>query len=610
MVKPIYIEDFGMTKRLIHICLFCTCFFISHATWAFGTAQALVGDVSVINFDGDTRALLEGGRVETFETVVTGNKSEVIIKTDDEGVVFLKSNSKFTVEAYRANGNDQDIFTVRLLKGAFRGVTGFIGKTAPKHYRLNTATAVIGIRGTDYEVVVVEDGNHASTYAKVNVGEISLKNRGISINIAANQFGVAINNASPQLLDAPPDGLFAPSLLNEKVDQLSTGDSAVAAMQAQVNEEKRSGGKAASGQYHIAKNCTGDNPAQRTLDEFIQAYERGDIGFIQRRLDPAMIGYGPFLNGMMEDVNAQKQTRFLIQNRNAQCGSDLAVINFRWEKRYLDLVTFEPRLQTGQASVLTYLKAGEWRLSGISGDNPFASGLNISTSLFVTPSTASFASLPKTSTPSATSTFTGTASADILVGANGLPATCNPDNASVHCNLGAFTGVGLSNTVSCSGASVAGVSFVAAGSIPFTSTGPALATGVTVLVNVPVAGSTSGQNASGTVSCSVAIDYPPGAPIFTVSPSTIGTQFKLVTPNRAGAGSVQIQASTSNGDTEQFTLTETSPGIFTRSGFNIAGGPVAPNSGAINITGPTTITFRYTDPKTLAITNSTFRVSP
>lgn len=45
----------------------------------------------------------------------------------------------------------------RLLKGGFRTVTGLIGKTDRAQYRVSTQTATIGIRGTDYEVILCDD---------------------------------------------------------------------------------------------------------------------------------------------------------------------------------------------------------------------------------------------------------------------------------------------------------------------------------------------------------------------------------------------------------------------------------------------------------------------
>jgi len=594
-----------MKKYLLYAGLFVAILFATNLAWAFGTVDSVAGKVTVINVDGDTRALSAGGRVEVHETVVTGKGSEVLIKTDDNGVVFLGSNSKFVVEAYSAKGNEQDNFAVRLLKGVFRGVTGFIGKTAPTHYRLHTPTAVLGIRGTDYQLEVKSD----ETFAKVNSGEISLKSRGISVNVAANQFAVATGNEPPHLLDAAPAGLFGSNQLDDKIELLINTNADDKALQLQQEEQKRGGGSAASGETRIPRNCAGDNPAQRTLDDFIHAYERGDVGYIQRRLDPSMIGYGAFLSGMMDDINAQKQIRFLIQNRNAQCGSDLAVINFRWEKRFLDLVTFQPRLQTGQASVLTYLKAGEWRLSGISGDNPFASNLNTSASLTAVPRSTSLAGLPQTCAPAPTSTLTGTSTASINVATVGAPAACVPSTASIVCSIAGFAGTGLSNTVSCSGATVVGIGIVATGSAAHSSTGPSSGT-VLITQSIPVSGSAGGQNASGTVTCQANVTYPAGAPVCSVTATTIATQFKLASPSQAGAGTAQIEAIASNGDHELITLTETTPGIFVGSGFNVAGGAVVPNNGVTSVNGPTNITFKYTNPKTGAIATSFFRVTP
>lgn len=44
----------------------------------------------------------------------------------------------------------------KLLKGGFRTVTGLIGKADRGEYRVSTRTATIGIRGTDYEVILCD----------------------------------------------------------------------------------------------------------------------------------------------------------------------------------------------------------------------------------------------------------------------------------------------------------------------------------------------------------------------------------------------------------------------------------------------------------------------
>ena len=212
-----------MISKLIKIALLLFTLVSTNTAWSFGKVEATVGKVSRVDLDGQTSELAEGSRVKASDTILTDDKGEVLIKTDDDGVILLKPNTKFTIEAYAAKGNDKDMFAVKLFKGALRGVTGFIGKTAPKHYRLTTTAATIGIRGTDYELQIVEaaQGNlPAGTFAKVNAGEISMTNRGISVNVAANQYGLATSSSPPQLLESPPAELFKPSKLDDKTQEM------------------------------------------------------------------------------------------------------------------------------------------------------------------------------------------------------------------------------------------------------------------------------------------------------------------------------------------------------------------------------------------------------
>jgi FecR protein len=600
-----------MNNRALTISLLMISACFSQQTLAFGMAKAVTGNVAIINVDGNTRALQQGGRIEARETIVTGDAAEALIKTDDDGVMLIKSNSQFLVESFSAKGNAQDNFAVKLLKGAFRGVTGFIGKTAPKHYRVKTLTATIGIRGTDYELEITQENNLYSTFAKVNAGEISVTNRGISVNVLAKQFASAPANAPPQLLDEPPAGLFKPSQLEAQTQELIDVNASGKALSTRQDEQLKGGGSAATGETRIPNNCAGNNEAQRTLDAFIAAYERADVAYIQRRLDPAMIGYGTFLNAMMDDMNAQKQIRFLIQNRNVQCGSDLAVINFRWEKRYLDLTTFAPRLEAGQASVRSYLKAGEWRLSGIVGDNPFASSLNNNATLTLALTQASFASFPQTCGPSPTSTLSGTATAtQPLLGLVTPPNACPPSTVG-SCSIAGFTGV-VSGVATCTSNPITTTPYSATGTIPFSSTGTANSnTSVTVAISV-TGNSGNGQTASGSLSCTTTITYPTGSPVCTVTPFIAGVGITLTSQNLVGVGSAQVEAIASNGDREVFVLNDTSgpAGTLKKLGFNVAGGPVVPNNGVITINGPMIVTFRYIDPKTGNVTTSVFNVTP
>lgn len=583
---------------------------MSAQVWAFGRVEAVVGKSFAINTDGQTRALAQGERVEAGDTLVTEGQAELLIVTDDQGLLALRDNSRLVLEAYRAKGNAQDVLAIKLLKGALRSVTGFIGTSAPKNYRLTTTTATIGIRGTDYEAALIEAGLQAGTYSRVNTGEIAMTNRGITINVQAKQIGYSPTNAVPQLLDAPPDGVFGSASLDAKLEALQKqmAPETESRLQDKQKEQRYAAGATPSGEARVPASCALDTPAQKGLDEFFRAYEAGNIALIQRRLDPAMIGYGAFINNMMEDINNQKQTRFLIQDRTAQCGPDLTVISFRWEKRFLDLVTFKPVLVTGRASVLTYLKGNEWRLSGITGDNPFATSLSTeAATLTAIPPNASFASLPQSCVPGPTSTLTGVATATVpLLSGPPLNPSCTQFTVP-SCSIAGNVGTVTSTSLSCSGLPPTATVYSATGSVPFSSTGPASSTALVSQV-IPVSGNNGAETATGTVTCQAVINYPTGAPVCGVAPGLIAVQLTLKSGNQARGGSAQVEALASNGDREVFVLAESTPGTFIINGIPVAGGRPTRGDGRINLTGPVTLTLRFLDPKTGALSAVQFNI--
>lgn len=349
---------------------------LTHTAWAFGVVDSVIGNASALSVEGNARFLTKGSKLESKETVITAQDAEVLIKTDDKGLILLKPDSKLYIDGFH-KGHGKDFLVVKLLQGSVYGEGGSIGASSSSKFQISTPNSEIILNKAHYHVAIAKRGTKLDTYVKVEKGQAKLISRTINVNIEQAQLGVATSSEPPHLLVLTPDGVFVASKITMAVKDLSAKNAkALAARSASIE-------RAVDGR--IPDDCAQDSPAQKVLDDFIAAYERGDIGYIQRRLDPSMVGYGAFLKSMMEDVNAQKQIRFLIQNRNVQCGPNLAVVNFKWEKRYLDLVTFRPRLETGQAAILTHLKAGEWKLSGISGKNPFAPRLNQATTLIVTP---------------------------------------------------------------------------------------------------------------------------------------------------------------------------------------------------------------------------------
>jgi hypothetical protein len=343
------------------------------SAYAAGQIDLVEGNVNIMNKSGELRIPARGARVEAGDLITTGHDGEIQIITDDNGLLALRSNTSLKIEAYRAEGGQDDNVTMRLLRGSFRSITGWIGKIQPKNYVVHTASATLGIRGTDHVPLVVENGPEAGTYDKVNAGGTVLDTPFGKIEIGPGQAGFMPKDGTqpPKLLDKIP-ALYQPSRHEAAIEKTKE-------MLEQTTDEKlkeKQRGNAAKGAGTDGKPKIGDMEAGRraaaALDEILRAYEMGNTNFIRSRLDPAMIGYQRLLDDIVVETNQCIQMRFNLLDTQIQAGPDLVVIQTDWEKRCLQMPTFTPRLDTGHTTFLMHLGTTGWAVSAISGLNPLA----------------------------------------------------------------------------------------------------------------------------------------------------------------------------------------------------------------------------------------------
>jgi hypothetical protein len=133
--------------------------------------------------------------------------------------------------------------------------------------------------------------------------------------------------------------------------------------------------------------------AQQALDELIRAYEGGNISFIQGKIDPTMIGYQRFLDGVRQDVNALRQIRVHLFNTQVVVGPDVAVVQTDWEKRFLFTANLEPGIFSGHSIFLLHRGNTGWQVAAFSGDNLFASQSGVLGQINVVPGVISFAAI-------------------------------------------------------------------------------------------------------------------------------------------------------------------------------------------------------------------------
>lgn len=125
--------------------------------------------------------------------------------------------------------------------------------------------------------------------------------------------------------------------------------------------------------------------AQAELEAMIRAYESGNINYFQSRLDPALIGYQRFVDGVIRDNNQLKQLRIHLFDTQVLAGPDVAVIQTGWEKRFLSVVNFQPGLFSGHTTILLHRDEDQWKITAFAGDNLFASQAGVVAQLAATP---------------------------------------------------------------------------------------------------------------------------------------------------------------------------------------------------------------------------------
>ena len=172
------------------------------------------GVVSVTRTGADGRptelTLTGGDELRAGDLVVTARDGRAQIRFSDGSIVSLQPGTRFRIDEYHFDGDRQRGF-FSLLRGALRTATGLIGKKDRDDYRMQTPTATIGIRGTDYsaeETVcdpACEPGPSAGLRVAVHEGRIVVANPAGSLEVARGQAAEASSQTSaPQLVNSPP----------------------------------------------------------------------------------------------------------------------------------------------------------------------------------------------------------------------------------------------------------------------------------------------------------------------------------------------------------------------------------------------------------------------
>jgi hypothetical protein len=182
-----------------------------------GTVQHLSGTLSAQNPDGSVRILSQKSEVNPGQVVTTQRDSYAQINFTDGSSMTMRPNTQMKIENYEFSEArpEADNAFFRLLKGGLRTVTGLVGKRGNQDaYRIGTATATIGIRGSSNDIVDCTQGGEAGNscekvdkgvYMTTYTGSYIMQNEGGSQIIGPGEFGFARDATSaPQVLPKDP----------------------------------------------------------------------------------------------------------------------------------------------------------------------------------------------------------------------------------------------------------------------------------------------------------------------------------------------------------------------------------------------------------------------
>lgn len=178
-----------------------------------GVITHLSGTMSVQRPDGSVRILSQKSEVQPGDVLTTQRDSYAQINFTDGSAATMRPETTMKLESYSFSQEkpQADTMFMRLLKGGLRTVTGLIGKRGDQDaYKIGTATATIGIRGSSGDTVAcasacgsLEPGTYHTTYT----GSYIMQNQGGAQLIGEGQFGFAQDPGKPPVLLPGDPGL-------------------------------------------------------------------------------------------------------------------------------------------------------------------------------------------------------------------------------------------------------------------------------------------------------------------------------------------------------------------------------------------------------------------
>jgi hypothetical protein len=145
------------------------------AAWAqisVGEVVRASGAANIKRANGPAQAVKAKDEVFVADTVTTEGDGQIMIRLKDKSTMLVRPKSQMVIEDFKFEKKPDDRISANVVSGAMRAVTGEIAKDKPSNVKYSAGTATIGIRGTDIELAIIEDGqkDRAGVYNYVYSG--------------------------------------------------------------------------------------------------------------------------------------------------------------------------------------------------------------------------------------------------------------------------------------------------------------------------------------------------------------------------------------------------------------------------------------------------------
>jgi hypothetical protein len=107
--------------------------------------------------NGGSRELKQGDFVYEKDEILTSGRSFAVLQFTDGAKVTVRPDSTLIIDQYLYAGNENDEATLNLVAGGLRVITGAMAKNNPENYKVKTPVALMGVRGTEFSIMLCGD---------------------------------------------------------------------------------------------------------------------------------------------------------------------------------------------------------------------------------------------------------------------------------------------------------------------------------------------------------------------------------------------------------------------------------------------------------------------